>query len=323
MDQYRTETNINYRQLYEEYGNDVRKPLKELENTAKANGRHVSHLRFYLQCKHEGLVPKGLKIKAQVKGNEARKIIEKAEKALLNVRISEVIRKKNTLQRKKEKASEELRSRIPNDVHKKLIEINEQRQYNELKKSSERQKKKVKRLKDIKESRNEDVDRNEEVERSSEVERLSEETREPERRETNENNSDTIHGVLTEISNADQNNNNEPNEGDGGREIQDGDANSVTNEINEERREESENNNEVEEDPDETIAYDQEDEEETKEGKEEVKERWVKNLSHRPLSKDEVSLLRKGGGFAITPNELPNMEYITVIHRNTFSMIPE
>ena len=115
--------------------------------------------------------------------------------------------------------------------------------------------------------------------------------------------------------NADQNNNNEPNEGDGGREIQDGDENSVTNEINEERREENENNNEVEEDPDETIAYDQEDEEESEEGKEEVKERWVKNLSHRPLSKDEVSLLRKGGGFAITPNELPNMEYITVIEQ--------
>ena len=72
MNETWTETNINYKQLYEEYGNDVRKLSKELENTAKANGRHQSHLRFYLQCKHEGLVPKGLKIKAQVKGNEAR-----------------------------------------------------------------------------------------------------------------------------------------------------------------------------------------------------------------------------------------------------------
>ena len=80
MDEIRTETNLNYKRLYEEYGDDVRKLSKELENTMKANGRHQSHLRFYLQCKHEGLVPKGLKIKAQLKSNEARKIIVKAEK---------------------------------------------------------------------------------------------------------------------------------------------------------------------------------------------------------------------------------------------------
>ena len=40
-------------------------------------------------------------------------------------------------------------------------------------------------------------------------------------------------------------------------------------------------------------------------------ERWVKNLSSRPLTKDEINLLRKGGGFAITPTELPNIDYIT------------
>ena len=321
MDEIRTETNLNYKRLYEEYGDDVRKLSKELENTMKANGRHQSHLRFYLQCKHEGLVPKGLKIKAQMKSNEARKIIVKAEKALLNVRISEVIRKKDTLERKKRRVSEELKRRIPTEIHTKLIEINERRQYKELKKSSERQKKKCKRLKDIKEQRNEERTTEEErnEERTTEEEReTSEESNETEINEqnaTNEADNRTIHRVHTNNSNADQNNNNELNAEDGGREIQNGDENAVTNENNEERRSVNEEIDELEEDPDKTIAYDQEEEEEDEDSKEEAKERWVKNLSNRPLSKDEVNLLRKGGGFAVTPSELPIMDYITAIEQ--------
>ena len=37
----------------------------------------------------------------------------------------------------------------------------------------------------------------------------------------------------------------------------------------------------------------------------------MKNLTNRVLTKDELSLLRKGGGFAVSPKEIPYVEYIT------------
>ena len=63
-----------------------------------------------------------------------------------------------------------------------------------------------------------------------------------------------------------------------------------------------------------TIPYAEEDEEPRSRAKEEdeaVKERWVKNVSSRSLSKSEIALLRKGGGFAVTPKELPHVDFIT------------
>ena len=99
-----TET-YSYNQIREEYGIDVLQQIRTLENVSKKKGRFSGHLHFYLQCKHKDLTPKGIKIKAQMSGNEARKIIEKAEKALLNIRISEVVKKNNLLDLKKSKTT--------------------------------------------------------------------------------------------------------------------------------------------------------------------------------------------------------------------------
>ena len=107
-----TET-FNYKQIREEYGINVLQQIRTLENISKKKGRYTGHLHFYLQCKHKDLTPKGIKIKAQMSGNEARKIIEKAEKALLNVRISEVVRKNNLLDLKKSRAVELLKEKLP------------------------------------------------------------------------------------------------------------------------------------------------------------------------------------------------------------------
>ncbi|XP_068671745.1 uncharacterized protein [Montipora foliosa] len=40
--------------------------------------------------------------------------------------------------------------------------------------------------------------------------------------------------------------------------------------------------------------------------------KWVKNLSDRPLSDSEISVLEKGSNFAVTPNRLPVVDFITV-----------
>ena len=121
-----TET-FNYRQLKEEYGFSVLGLVRRYEDISRTKGRYQSHLRFYMQCKNQEMVPKGLKIKCQLQNAEARKIVEKAEKALLNIRISEVVKKNKILQYREEKAVEELNKEIPEGIVEKLKKINEVR----------------------------------------------------------------------------------------------------------------------------------------------------------------------------------------------------
>ncbi len=142
-----TET-FNYNSILTEHGIGVLQKVRQFENISKIKGRYQSHLRFYLQCKHKQLTPKGIKVKSQMHGPEARKIIEKAEKALINIRIGEVIRKNKTLEKKIQDVAENLRSILPNNTHSKIVEINENRKKREFEKSREKQKKKYFLLRD-------------------------------------------------------------------------------------------------------------------------------------------------------------------------------
>ena len=46
---------------------------------------------------------------------------------------------------------------------------------------------------------------------------------------------------------------------------------------------------------------------------EEPNPKWVINLSSKPLTKAQRSVLAKGPNFAVSPKHLPNLEYITAI----------
>ena len=295
-----TET-FNYHQIKEEYGTNVLQQIRTLESLSKKKGRYISHLHFYLQCKHKDLTPKGMKIKAQINGKEARKIIKQAEKALLNVRISEVVRKNKLLDQKKDEAIKTLREKLPVGIQKKIEEINEERQNKELEKSRERQKKKYRSL----------------LEEETRTERTEIQAQAPQ--ETPE----TVEDTVEENSfreNLDQNL--DQNNQDGGNSsgspvsenLQETEGSSEVIDEAEENEASSED-----EDNDVTIPYAEEDEEDgesrsrSKEEDEAVKERWVKNVSSRSLSKSEIALLRKGGGFAVTPKELPHVDFITAI----------
>ena len=105
--------------------------IRTLENISRRKGRYSSHLHFYLQCKHKGLTPKGIKIKAQMSGNEVQKIVEKAEKALLNIRIGEVVKKNILLDKKKDEAKRTLKDKIPERLYETLLKVNEDRRKSE------------------------------------------------------------------------------------------------------------------------------------------------------------------------------------------------
>ena len=44
-----------------------------------------------------------------------------------------------------------------------------------------------------------------------------------------------------------------------------------------------------------------------------IKKKWVTNLSQRKLNNDEISLLRKGLNFAVTPKSIPNKEILASV----------
>ena len=52
--------------------------------------------------------------------------------------------------------------------------------------------------------------------------------------------------------------------------------------------------------------------------KEEPNPRWVINLSKKPLTPAQRSVLAKGPNFAVTPRQPPNLEYITAIESSLY-----
>ena len=115
-----TET-FNYSSIRNEHGTNVLKQIRNLEHTSKTKGRFTSHLRFFMQCKHMELTPKCMKLKTTVPGNDARKIIKRTEKALLNIKISEVIKKKDLLQQKIQKTCDSLKEKLPRNLHGTIV----------------------------------------------------------------------------------------------------------------------------------------------------------------------------------------------------------
>ena len=251
-----TET-FNYKDIREEYGIETIQKIRRFESISRTKGRYTSHLRFYLHCKHGGITPRGIKVKSQMKGNEARKIIEKTEKALLNIRIGEVARKNQVLDRRKEEIVKELEDILPERINEKIKEINEERENKEMKKSSETQRKKYQRLKEHKEK--------------GQKVNITSLNAEP-----------TIDTNVNKTNNPlRKNNNTEIQEiQDGGSTQLEDEENSVEEENeevvleNDENEEEEDTNDDDEDDQDRTIAY-AEEEHEPKNVAESIKERWV------------------------------------------------
>ena len=74
------------------YGQSTVKKIRTLENVNKKFSRYQNHLTFTHRCKDLKLTPVSLKLKCPIRTNNARKIIEKAEKTLFgNVSVSLVI----------------------------------------------------------------------------------------------------------------------------------------------------------------------------------------------------------------------------------------
>ena len=244
---------FKYKSIEEKYGREILNYVKKYETNARTLGRYRSHLHFNMHCKHHDVIPKSLKMKPPINSPEARKLVHKVEKSLLNMRISETVSKLKTIKVEARNLLEKL-SVLPTELLDKIKSLNRSREDSEFKKYTENQKKKFAIITNT----------------------LDDFLRKKREATHNSQTNDAI-APSTSLDNELVSNQSESH------------LTSQTT-INTDANQESDHQ---------PIPSD-----------EEVREKWVKNLSKRPLSEIEKQVLRKGAGFAITPKHIPYDDYI-------------
>ena len=84
---------FKYKELNQKYGDQTLQKVRKYEQLSISRAKYKCHLHFNLHCKHHNVIPKSLKIKSPIDNEEARRLIHKTQKALLNIRISETQQK--------------------------------------------------------------------------------------------------------------------------------------------------------------------------------------------------------------------------------------
>ncbi|XP_072036219.1 uncharacterized protein [Amphiura filiformis] len=192
------------------FGRDCLQQVRTYEKTARKIATWRNHLRFNLRCLHEEITPRSIKLKSNVSGHRANKILQHAERKLLNERVRQVNFTIDVLKDKQDHISGNLSATLPSDAFTRVEEFTRHAQLAQHQLVKDRHVEKFRKLK----TSRADLD-------------------------TNWRNS----GSSVDDSNA---------------------------------------------------------------------EKWVKNLSDRQLSNQEVKVLAKGLNFAVVPERVPVAEFITV-----------
>ena len=110
-------TQSNFHQkLREDYGFGILKDVRDYEKTVRKEARFRNHLHFSLHCKHHDVTPISLKLKSTARGKQADRILRRAEKNLLNVRISDIVHKLSLLEAEAVAARAPMRDELRADM---------------------------------------------------------------------------------------------------------------------------------------------------------------------------------------------------------------
>ena len=101
--------------LRSEFGQDFVKTVRKWDKFERKIARHKNHLVFSLRCKDEGIIPSSLRIRSPINTSNARNIIEKARKGLLQERIRVTTNKLNTFESESKKCRESVVLTLPSD----------------------------------------------------------------------------------------------------------------------------------------------------------------------------------------------------------------
>ena len=306
-----------YKDIKTIYGNETIHRIRSLETVTKSLGRHESHLKFNLQCKHTDIIPNNVKINSKEKNNEARVIIHKAERAILNIRISETITRINKLKITIRKYQETLQKTIAPELYTSIAGSNERRRTQAYNKARDTQKKKYENLKNKNQPTHNPNHRTNPTPTTTTTTTATRPATQPNAGKNEPNNIRRNH-ILPEngdhrIPHDQQatNNNTYINTSTLDTTNTEEEHNSTRTQNNEELyiTIDEIQSTEIQINSTDNTRNTQPQNNQTQE-EEKDKSRWVLNLSSTEITENQKKLLEKGAGFAITPKNLPIEDYI-------------
>ena len=105
-----------FKDLRENFGQNIVRTVIEWECTEKKLSRHRNHLVFGLRCKQEEVIPVSLKVKNPIRSQRAKDIIAEARKALLRERIRITTNKIREFSSSSKLLREDLSKSLPEDL---------------------------------------------------------------------------------------------------------------------------------------------------------------------------------------------------------------
>ena len=106
-----------HRRLELDHGRIALTNFREWEKVKRHLARYSNHLQFNLHCKHNGLTPNSLRIKTGIRGPAANKIIERAQRQLVSVRIKETLFKRDCWKEREAELDEAFFIQLPSDMY--------------------------------------------------------------------------------------------------------------------------------------------------------------------------------------------------------------
>ena len=105
------------------YGQSTQVTTRQLQKTDSKMTRISNHLTFLTRCQKRGFTPKGLRLKAPVQSANTAKILKWAESLLIKELISDLLRQKNCLVRRKNQHIESLASTMTSRDIEQILDL--------------------------------------------------------------------------------------------------------------------------------------------------------------------------------------------------------
>ena len=105
------------------YGQSTQVTTCQLQKTDSKMARISNHLTFLTRCQKRGFTPKGLRLKPPVQSANTAKILKWAESLLIKELISDLLRQKNCLVRRKNQHIESLASTMTSRDIERILDL--------------------------------------------------------------------------------------------------------------------------------------------------------------------------------------------------------
>ena len=99
------------------HGSDILKDVRNCEKLARKVARFRNHLRFSLHCKHNGAIPVSLRLNSSCGSHQARRVLKRAERALLNTRwVTDIYRQLGFMDQGRKEIATRLHQHLPDEI---------------------------------------------------------------------------------------------------------------------------------------------------------------------------------------------------------------